>query len=103
MGVPERWSGYPCSDYFSSSLAATGYWDDPGQIWYIEPAERIEEESEAEFLQVGRPGVDSIGFGYRKGRPGFWAYYRMIDVRFEWLAPTVQDFLEGWLAGRITV
>jgi hypothetical protein len=101
MGVPERWSGYPCLDYFSSPLAITGYWDETVLHWVIEPAERIEEESEAEFLQVGRPGVDGIGYGYRKGRPGFWAFHRMIDRDFEFLAPTIHQFLDGWNAGRI--
>jgi hypothetical protein len=102
MDIPERWSGYPCSDYFSSPLTVTGYWDEPGQLWLIEPAERIEELG-GEFLQVGRPGVDSIGFGYRKGHPGFWAFHRMVDREFQFLAPTIHQFLDGWHAGQITV
>ena len=102
MEIPERWKAYPCEDYFSSPLALHGYWDEPGQIWYIEPAERVEEDSEAAFLQVGRPGVDSIGFGYRIGRPGFWAYHRM-EREFQYLAPTVEQFVDGWLSGKISV
>jgi hypothetical protein len=103
MKIPHQWCGYPCDDYFSSPLAMQGYWDEPGQLWLIEPAERVEEDLQAEFLQVGRPGVDSIGFGYRKGEPGFWAYHRMVDTEFQFLAPSVQQFLEGWLNGSITV
>ena len=103
MDVPERWRDYPCLDYFSSPLAVTGSWSEPDQLWLIEPAERVEEEGEAEFLQVGRPGVDSIGFGYGKGLPGFWAYHRMIDRDFQLLAPTVQQFLDDWHGGRIKV
>jgi hypothetical protein len=103
MEVPERWRDYPCDSYFSSPLATDGYWDEPGQLWLIEPSERVEEDAEAEFLQVGRPGVDSIGFGFRKGRPGFWALHRMEGGRVQHLAPSVQEFLDGWVAGRITV
>lgn len=103
MDVPPRWREYPCSDYFSSSLAGDGYWDEPGQLWLIEPCERVEEELEACFLQIGRPGVDGIGFGYRKCQPGFWAMHRMEGDEFQYLAPTVQEFLDGWFAGRITV
>lgn len=103
MEVPDQWREYPCDDYFSSPLAIHGHWDEFGQIWTIEPSERVEEEAKSEFLQVGRPGVDSIGFGYRKGQPGFWAMHRMEGGRFQHLAPSVQEFLEGWFAGRITV
>ena len=103
MDVPERWRGYPCEDYFSSPLAHQGYWDEQAQLWLIEPADRVEEDTEAEFLQVGRPGVDSIGFGYRKGQPGLWAFHRIVDREFQLLAPTVTEFLAGWHAGEITV
>ena len=103
MDVPEWWSDYHCTDYFSSQLATDGYWDEPGQLWLIETGERVEEEQEVAFLQVGRPGVDSIGFGYRKGQPGFWALHRMKCDEFQYLAPSVQEFLDGWFAGRITV
>src|SRR5581483_8667885 len=74
MDLPARWRDYPCADYFSSPFAETGLWDRGAEFWVIEPAQKVEEEAEIEFLQVGRPGVDSIGFGYRKGQPGFWAY-----------------------------
>jgi len=100
--VPERWRSYPCEDYFASILAHDGYWDERSEHWLIEPAERVEEEGDAEFLQIGRPGVDSIGFGYRKGQLGFWAFHRM-EGRFQYLAPTVHGFIAGWFAGKITV
>jgi hypothetical protein len=103
MDVPERWRQYPCDDYYSSRLAENGYWDEPAQLWLIEPHERVEEESDESFLQVGRPGVDGIGFGYCEGRPGFWALHRLVDREYQYLAPTIQDFLEGWFAGRITI
>jgi hypothetical protein len=103
MEVPARWRKYTCLDYFCSPIAVTGCWDDGAEHWLIEPADRIEEDLDAGFLQVGSPGVDSIGFGYRQGHPGFWAFHRMIDQDFQFLAPTIQEFLKGWFAGRITV
>src|SRR5262245_18371095 len=100
--VPNRWREYSCEDYFVSALAKQGYWHEPGQVWIIEAGERIEGEPETDFLQVGRPGVDRIGFGYRKHQPGLWAFHRM-ESRFQYLAASLQEFLEGWLAGRITI
>jgi hypothetical protein len=103
MEHAERLRDYPCQDYLSSTFATSGLWEESGQLWLIEPADRMLEDAEAEFLQVGRPGVDNIGFGYRKGRPGFWALHRIIEPEFQYLAPTIQDFVEGWFAGRIAV
>jgi hypothetical protein len=96
-------NSYRCDDYLSSSLARDGLWDEPSQLWLIEPAERVEEDCDSEFMQVGSPGVDSIGFGYRKNHAGFWALHRMAQGRFQYLAETVQEFLGGWFAGRISV
>jgi hypothetical protein len=95
MDVPEKWRGYACMDYFASPLADSGYWDEAGQLWLIEPYERIKEEQHTRFLQVGRPGFDSIGLGYRKGEPGFWAIHRIEGGRFQYLAPSVQALLDG--------
>ena len=75
MDVPERWRGHPCGEYFSSQLAIEGFWDEPGQLWLIEPAERAQEEPEVEFLQVGRPGFDSIGARIPQSEhQGFWGF-----------------------------
>jgi hypothetical protein len=101
--VPKRWVDYHCEDYFSSPFAEHGYWDEGGELWLIEPAERVEEYGEDCFLQIGRPGVDSIGFGYRKARSGFWAYHRMVDQVFQYLTPTLMTFLDGWLSAQIAV
>lgn len=96
-----NWPSYDCEDYLSSELAQNGYWDAQNQLWVIEPAARVQEDAESNFLEVGRPGVDNIGFGYRKGESGFWAYHRMVDQHFQYLAPTVTQFLEQWLSGSI--
>ena len=103
MNVPDQWREYDCEDYFISALATDGYWDDPSQLWLIERADSVDEDAENDSLQLGRPGVDDIGFGYRKGQQGFWAFHRMVTKEFQFLAPTVMQFLEGWLSGKITV
>jgi hypothetical protein len=100
MRIPEQWRDYPCQDYFSSRLAVEGFWDEHAQLWLIEPAENLAEENEAEFLQVGRPGVDDIGFGYRKAQRGIWAFYRKGRDDFQFLAPTIQQFLLAWQGER---
>lgn len=93
---------YPCADYIHSGFAAKGLWDEDSQVWVIEPLQRAEELPAIEFLQVGRPGVDGIAFGYRSREDGFWAYYPM-EGRFALLAPTVADFASGWKAGTISL
>lgn len=102
MDVPNRWREYSCEDYFSSPLAVHGYWHERGQQWLFEPADRVHEDVKAAFLQVGSPGVDGIGFGYRRGLPGLWAYHR-IELRFQYLAESVMQLLDGWLANCIEV
>jgi hypothetical protein len=100
--LPERWRDFNCADYFSSALAEHGYWDEPGQYWYIWPAERVYENSELQFLIIGTAGVDGIDWGYRRGHSGLWAWYP-IDAEFVALAPTAEGLLEGWLSGAIEV
>jgi hypothetical protein len=93
---------YACGDYFGSMLASQGLWDEAAQLWLIVPAAEAQQHQEMDFLEVGRPGVDGILFGYRKGRPGFWAFYP-IEREFQLLAENIQAFLKGWDEGRITV
>ena len=100
MDVPNSLRAYPCEDYFQSDLSQTGYWDEACQHWLIEPVERIAEEAENAFLQVGRPGVDSIGFGYRKEQSRIWAFHRM-EGRFQFLAGTISQLLKDWEQGHI--
>jgi hypothetical protein len=102
MDVPSHLRQYPCSDYFSSEWAERGCWDDHSGLWVIVPAQEVEEDPGLGFLQVGRPGVDGIGFGYRRGHPGLWAYYP-IDKEFVLLAATLAELVEGWLSSRIKV
>ncbi len=107
MDIPTHLSKYDCRDYFASELATDGCWSEDEQLWMIVPFTEAEEIADFDghplnFLQVGRPGVDGIAFGYRLGEPGFWAYYP-IERDFQLVAPTVQDFLKGWSTGQITL
>ncbi|MBI3864294.1 MAG: hypothetical protein HY290_20615 [Planctomycetia bacterium] len=101
--TPKRWRNYRCDDYFLSQLAVNGYFDESAQQWLIVTAEEVAEDVKAEFLQIGSPGADGIGFGYRNGQPGLWAYHCMTGQEFQWLARTAQQLLDGWMAGTITV
>jgi hypothetical protein len=102
MDVPEAWRAYACEDYLSSELARCGWWDAEGQCWYIEPLERVYEDQERQFLVIGRPGVDGIDWGYRKGRPGIWAHY-LIENTFVLIAESASILRDGYESGTITV
>lgn len=95
-------SGYPCGDYLASTWVSDGFWDESAQLWLLEPAERVVEHPDLQFLQIGRPGVDDIGFGYRADHAGFWAYHPA-EGRFQLLAPSLAAFMQGWAAGTIAV
>ena len=71
MDVPQEWRSYNCDDYFLSPLSEGGWWDEPAQCWYIEPADRVLEDARRDFLIIGRPGVDGIQWGYRKASREF--------------------------------
>ncbi|HUF18874.1 MAG TPA: hypothetical protein VMS12_12595 [Thermoanaerobaculia bacterium] len=79
-----------------------GLYDEGAHLWLLEPAHRFEHLADEQFLRVGRPGVDGIGFGYRENQPGFWAFYPQ-EGTFKLLAASVGEFIEGWYAGKITV
>ena len=100
--IPEQFKGYRCSDYFASERFRSGVWSESEQLWLIISADEVVERPERGFLVVGRPGVDGIEFGYRRGHNGIWAYYP-IDDDFRYVAPTVSTLVEGWLGGSITV
>jgi hypothetical protein len=93
---------YDCAEYLDSQWSRDGLWDQSAQLWLIEPSTRAEEQPAIGFLQIGRPGVDGIGFGYRAGQSGLWAYHPL-EQRFQWLAPTLAALVAGWQAGRISV
>lgn len=102
MATEVRFNLYPCQDYLESEYARQGSWDESSQLWLIEPISRVEELSQIEFLQIGRPGVDGIGFGYRRGKVGLWAYYPLSD-EFVSVATTVESLIRRWQSGEIKV
>ena len=102
MDIPEHFREYRCSDYFDSEQFTSGVWSESEQLRLIIAASEVIERPELDFLVVGRPGVDGIGFGYRKRKDGIWAYYP-ISGEFLPVAPGVSTLVEGWLAGSIKV
>ncbi len=102
MTVPPNLSQYPCADYFNSSWVDAGLWEEESQNMLILPFSDIVEHLKTGFLEVGRPGVDGILFGYRANLPGVWAYYP-IDQEFELKANSIAELVSGWLSGHITV
>jgi len=99
---PMDLGGFPVTSHLDDPELRKGIWDEPAQLLLIEPVEKFEIREQDLFLFVGRPGVDGIEFGYRSGMDGFWAYYP-VDDEFVLLANNIQEFLNGWYDGSITV
>ena len=102
MQTPEVWQFYQCADFFSSTLAETGWWDEPGQCWYIHRAIELYVDEGSDLLVIGRPGVDGILCGYRQNHHGVWAFYPN-DRSHHRIAETAEDLRAGYGSGRITV
>jgi hypothetical protein len=98
---PARWRSYHCDDYFASTLAEFGSWDDASQLWLVWPADRVYERPDEQFLVIGTAGVNGIHWGYRGGQRGLWAY--PIDGEFVWKASSAAELVQGWLSGTIVV
>lgn len=102
MNPPDAWREFDCADYCASPLAFTGWWDEPGQIWYVEPAPRSYVDTAIQMLVVGRPGVDGLVWGYRRGLPGIWVYYPL-DGHYRQVAWTIDELRDGYSSGGIVV
>lgn len=102
MKVPQEYRDYGCDDYYASPWSEQGYWDEEAQLDLIVPADEVEEMPEHSFLSVGRPGVDGIAFGYRKGHAGVWAFYPM-EGTFVPAAATTEELVEKWRTDRLSL
>jgi hypothetical protein len=102
MEIPKPFQDYRCDDYFSSERFVRGVCSETEQLDLIVAADRVAEHLGLSFLVIGRPGVDGIEFGYRKGHDGIWAYYP-ISREFSLVAPSVAELVDGWLSGAIRV
>lgn len=100
MVTPTDLRDFFCDDYLASSWAEHGYWDGASQLMLVVPARERLLRPELDFLAVGRPGVDGIEFGYRRGRRGVWAYYP-IEREFVLVAETIADLIDGYTSSRI--
>ena len=106
---------YPCEDYFRDGWAERGFeeWlEFPDHCLHItrliERAAGVEEESPGEgyrppepLLRVGGPGIDGVGWVYRRGDPGLWTFTPM-ELRTECLTPaaaTVSELMRRWTNG----
>jgi hypothetical protein len=100
--VPKRWLDFHCEDYFSEGWSEHGHFDEPSQTSLIVPLTEAYEDTDIEFLVVGRSGWGGIDFGYRKGQAGLWCYYP-IDREFKFMAGTIAELVEGYCSGRLGV
>jgi len=68
--TPKRWLDFHCEDYFSEGWSEHGHFDEPAQTSVIVPLTEAYEDTDIEFLIVGRSGWGGTDFGYRKGHRG---------------------------------
>ena len=99
---PNNLHGYHCRDYFGDGWAERGHFDDHSHCWIVKPLLELHPEQRLGFFAIGEPGVDGIRFGYRYGERGLWAYYP-IGQEFRFVAATIEELIEGWQTGTITV
>lgn len=100
MRTPKELREFHCDDYFAAGWAERGHWEESSQLMVIVPFG--EHEVREDFLVIGRPGVDGLAFGYRRGERGVWVYYP-IGRRYVRVANSTADLVDGWCSGRITV
>lgn len=94
-----RWAP-ACTEYFQSYQ--NGVFDAASYIQVVLPVQDIYESKDHPDLVIGYAGVDGIYFCFREGQAGLWAFYGMED-RHSLLAPSIEAFLTGWHAGKITL
>lgn len=99
---PDHLHGYSCIDYFADGWAEKGFYDEVAHYWVIEPMRELSAERRNKFFAVGGPGVDGIRFCYRYGHDGLWAFYP-ITQEFLAVAKSVNELVEKWLTGELTV
>jgi len=100
--VPDRWREYDCADYFEQGWWEHGHFDEYSQTLVIAPLQEAYEEKAAEFFAIGRSGGDGIDFGYRKRHSGLWAFYP-IEGNFKFMASSVEELIQSWCGGKLSV
>jgi hypothetical protein len=102
MDKPGPYRRYECGDYFAQGWAEKGHFDPHSQTPVVAPLSEAYENAEIGFFAVGRSGWGGIDFGYRLGERGLWAYYP-ITREFKFIAATVAELVDGYLAGKLHV
>jgi hypothetical protein len=104
MNAPEhthflRWQP-ACSEYLIRF--SNGCYDEAAQLQLIVAIADVEFDEEKGDMAIGRPGSGGIYFCFRENQPGVFAYYP-IENEYVLLADGVQDLVDGWRAGSISV
>ncbi len=102
IDVPERFRRFGCAEYFGSSHFRRGVLLPEAQLQVVYPESQLRLECGNAFLVVGSAGADGIEFGYRAGFEGLWAFHPA-ESRFQYVASSVLQLVEGYRSGAITV
>lgn len=102
MKLPADWKEYAAEEYFEGTYQSAGVFDMPSQNFIVVRLSDVHERKEIAFLSIGRSGGDGIDFGYRKGLAGIWAYYP-IEGEFKFMAHSINELVEKWRSGMLSV
>ncbi len=102
IDVPERFRQFSCGEYFGSPHFRRGVLLPEAQLQVVYPESQLRLACGNTFLAVGSAGADGIEFGYRVGCEGLWAFHPA-EPRFQYVASSVQQLVEGYRSGAITV
>ena len=70
--------------------------------WTVRPVADWEETDCPGWVSIGGPGVDGIQFCCHAENDGIHTYHP-IERRFELVAETVAELVDGWQSGRIKI
>lgn len=87
-------------DYFKSY--SHGRVDEEGEYAFIYAQDLVRQSDNGEMLYIGRAGVGGIEFAYKRGSTEIWAFYP-IEGELIWKAEGIDEFVQGWLRGDISV
>lgn len=94
------YENYDCNEYFSKY--EDGYYYSESYLQVLLPLREAIINADHQHLVIGNAGSDGIEFCYRIREAGIWTYY-LVDARFEKVADSISQFLDGWCNGSIKV
>ena len=100
--IPAKFREFHCAEYFGAFQFSLGVFLPEAQLQIIYPSSDLRVIEVSRFLAIGSAGADGIEFGYRTAEKGLWAFCPQ-EERFEFVANSLIELVQGYRAGAITV